>query len=189
MKKQIITLLSLLFLVSCGTSENSSTVSAPEAVNKPKETEAIKETITATEEVKEKKTYTFTSENIPSTAQSKYNNDFEFSQDGFVLFGDFIQCGTGSYDKMIQMKKEISYFYSRTKATGTITLSVLDKGECTGIPSIYSGENENPSTAIEWESKKQESNAIIYQASFNGYFKISDESSFALYLNYIQIEA
>ena len=105
MKKQIITLLSLLFLVSCGTSENSSTVSAPEAVNRPEETEAIKETITATEEVKEKKTYTFTSENIPSTAQSKYNNDFEFSQDGFVLFGDFIQCGTGSYDKMIQMKK------------------------------------------------------------------------------------
>lgn len=189
MKKQIITLLSLLFLVSCGTSENSSTVSAPEAVNKPKETEAIKETITATEEVKEKRTYTFTSENIPSTAQSKYNNDFEFSQDGFVLFGDFIQCGTGSYDKMIQMKKEISYFYNKTKASGTITLSVLDKNEYTGIPTIYSGESENPSTAIEWESKKQESNAIIYQASFNDYFKISDESSFALYLNYIQIEA
>ena len=90
---------------------------------------------------------------------------------------------------MIQMKKEVSYFYSKTKAKGTITLSVLDKGEYTGLPTIFTGDSENPSTAIEWESKKQESNAIIYQASFNGYFKISDESSFALYLNYIQIEA
>lgn len=189
MKKQIIALFSLLFLVSCGTNENSSIASAPESVNKPKETEAVKETVITTEEAKEKKTYTFTSENIPSTAQSKYNYEFEFEQDGFILFGDVIQRGTGSQDKTIQMKKEISYFYNKTKASGTITLSVLDKNEYTGIPTIYSGENENPSSIIEWESKKQESNAIIYQASFNDYFKISDESSFALYLNYIQIEA
>lgn len=189
MKKQIIALFSLLLLVSCGTSENSSSVSTPETMNKPQETEAVKATATATEETKEKKTYTFTSENIPSTAQSKYNYEFEFEQDGFILFGDVIQRGTGSYDNTIQMKKESSYFYSKTKASGTITISVLDKGEYTGIPTIYSGESENPSSIIEWESKKQESNAIIYQASFNDYFKISDESSFALYLNYIQIEA
>ena len=189
MKKQIIALLSLLFLVSCGTKENNSTISSPETVNKPQETEAVKETVKATEEVKEKKTYSFTSENIPSTAQSKYNNEFEFEADGFTLFGDFIQRGTGSYDKTIQMKKEVSYFYNKTKGNGTITLSVMDKGEYTGLPTIYCGDDENPSTAIEWENKKQESNAIIYQASFNNYFKISDESSYALYLNYIQIEA
>ncbi len=197
MKKQIIALFSLLLLVSCGAKEqtstdakNSSTESNTQTPstdnNSAFDTESSKE---SKSESTVAKTYTFTSENIPTTEQSKYNNEFEFTQEGFTLFGDYIQRGNGDWANTIQMKKGVSYFYNKTKATGTITLSLLDKGDYTGVPTIYVGDAENPSSTIEWEIKKQESNAIIYQAKFTNYFKISDESSYALYLNYIEINA
>ncbi len=197
MKKQIIALFSLLLLVSCGAKEQTST----DAKNSSTESNiqipsTDNNSVSNTESSKESKsestiakTYTFTSENIPTTEQSKYNNEFEFTQEGFTLFGDYIQRGNGDWANTIQMKKGVSYFYNKTKATGTITLSLLDKGDYTGVPTIYVGDAENPSSTIEWEIKKQESNAIIYQAKFTNYFKISDESSYALYLNYIEINA
>lgn len=197
MKKQIIALFSLLLLVSCGnktqdpsesttnttgnTSEKTSTESSATS-NSTSESESKSDTPTT-------KKYTFTADDIPTTEQSKYNNEFEFTHDGFTLFGDYMQRGNGDWATTIQMKKSVSYFYNKTMATGTITLSVLDKGEYTGVPTIYVGNTEDPTESIEWESKKQESNAIIYQAKFTNYFKVSDESSYALYLNYIEIEA
>ncbi len=197
MKKQIIALFSLLLLVSCGTKEQTSTDAKNSSTESNTQTPSTdNNSVSNTESSEESKsestvakTYTFTSENIPTTEQSKYNNEFEFTQEGFTLFGDYIQRGNGDWANTIQMKKGVSYFYNMTKATGTITLSVLDKGDYTGVPTIYVGDAENPSTSMEWEIKKQESNAIIYQANFTNYFKISDESSYALYLNYIEINA
>ncbi len=197
MKKQIIALFSLLLLVSCGAKEQTSTdaknSSTESSIHIPSTDDNSASNTESSEEPKSEstiaKTYTFTSENIPTTEQSKYNNEFEFTQEGFTLFGDYIQRGNGDWANTIQMKKGVSYFYNKTKATGTITLSLLDKGDYTGVPTIYVGDAENPSSTIEWEIKKQESNAIIYQAKFTNYFKISDESSYALYLNYIEINA
>lgn len=197
MKKQIIALFSLLLLVSCGAKEQTSTdaknSSTESNIQIPSTDDNSAFDTESSEEPKSEstiaKTYTFTSENIPTTEQSKYNNEFEFTQEGFTLFGDYIQRGNGDWANTIQMKKGVSYFYNKTKATGTITLSLLDKGDYTGVPTIYVGDAENPSSTIEWEIKKQESNAIIYQAKFTNYFKISDESSYALYLNYIEINA
>lgn len=199
MKKQIIALFSLLLLVSCENKEQTSSESIPDTTGNtsekaPTESSATSDS-TASSESENKsdapatKKYTFTNEDIPETGQSKYNNEFDFSHDGFDLFGDYMQRGTGDYANTIQMKKGVSYFYNKTMATGTITLSVLDKGEYTGVPTIYVGNTENPTESIEWESKKQESNAIIYTAKFTNYFKVSDESSYALYLNYFEIEA
>ncbi len=197
MKKQIIALFSLLLLISCGTKEQDSTNTKPSSTeSNSQETSTDTSSLSDTESSEESKSeskavkkYTFTSDNIPATEQSGYNYNFEFTQDGFTLFGDCMQRGNGDWANTIQMKKGISYFYNKTMATGTITLSVLDKGDYTGVPTIYVGDSENPTSAIEWESKKQESNSIIYQAKFTNYFKISDESSHALYLNYIEIEA
>ncbi len=197
MKKQIIALFSLLLLVSCGAKEQTSADAKNSSTESNTQTPSTDNNSVSNTESSEEpksestiaKTYTFTSENIPTTEQSKYNNEFEFTQEGFTLFGDYIQRGNGDWANTIQMKKGVSYFYNKTKATGTITLSLLDKGDYTGVPTIYVGDAENPSSTIEWEIKKQESNAIIYQAKFTNYFKISDESSYALYLNYIEINA
>lgn len=193
MKKQIITFFSLLLLVSCSSKESVATETKPTSTDNNTQLISTASDSTATEEQKTEthvaKKYTITSNDIPTTDQSKYNNEFDFEHDGFSLFGDYMQRGNGDWANTIQMKKGVSYFYNKTMATGTITLSVLDKGEYTGTPTIYVGDSENPSAAIDWESKKQESNAIIYQANFTNYFKISNESGYALYLNYIEIEA
>ncbi len=200
MKKQIISLFSLLLLCSCSSKENKETAK-PTETNAPSVTENVTEA-TATDNKTEETTtdtednvisegiHRMTKDDIPETAQSKYNTDFDFEAGGISYHGDYLQRGTGSYDGTIQMKKEQSFFYSMVAVKGKLTLSLLDKGAYTGTPTLYVGNTINPQeeTSKVTFSSRQESAILLYEATVDGYFRLADESGFALYLNYVEID-
>ena len=147
------------------------------------ETEEI-ETEPQDEDVIREGTYVLTKENIEATQQSTYLNDYDFSIDDTLHFhGEYLQRGTGSHEGTIQMKKGVSYFYSLEKIKGAITFKIKQNGDYTAVPSLYSGQEENPTEKVEFEKVTQDADSIIYSKMLNGeYFCFKDESNYALYL-------
>ena len=147
------------------------------------ETEEI-ETEPRDEDVIREGTYILTKENIEVTQQSTYLNDYDFSIDDTLHFhGEYLQRGTGSHEGTIQMKKGVSYFYSLEKIKGAITFKIKQNGDYTAVPSLYTGQEENPTAKVEFEKVTQDADSIIYSKMLNGeYFCFKDESNYALYL-------
>lgn len=147
------------------------------------ETEEI-ETEPKDEDVIREGTYVLTKENIEATQQSTYLNDYDFSIDDTLHFhGEYLQRGTGSHEGTIQMKKGVSYFYSLEKIKGAITFKIKQNGDYTAVPSLYTGQEENPTEKVEFEKVTQDADSIIYSKMLNGeYFCFKDESNYALYL-------
>lgn len=86
------------------------------------------------------------------------------------------------------MKKGVSYFYNTNKVKGTLTLSLLDKGDYTGTPTLYVGEEVNPTT-VSSLTKSIVDGKIVYTSEVDNYFSIKDESSFAIYFYSLTVEA
>ena len=147
------------------------------------ETEEI-ETEPQDEDVIREGTYVLTKENIEATQQSTYLNDYDFSIDDTLHFhGEYLQRGSGSHEGTIQMKKGVSYFYSLEKIKGAITFKIKQNGDYTAVPSLYTGQEENPTEKVEFEKVTQDADSIIYSKMLNGeYFCFKDESNYALYL-------
>lgn len=209
MKKKLSLLLPLLLLASCSSkrpevtepakdieSVNTETTSEKEEnletplITDPlpteestEETEEI-ETEPQDEDVIREGTYVLTKENIEATQQSTYLNDYDFSIDDTLHFhGEYLQRGTGSHEGTIQMKKGVSYFYSLEKIKGAITFRIKQNGDYTAVPSLYTGQEENPTEKVEFEKVTQDADSIIYSKMLNGeYFCFKDESNYALYL-------
>ena len=209
MKKKLSLLLPLLLLASCSSkgpeatepakdieSVNTETTSEKEEnletplITDPlpteestEETEEI-ETEPKEEDVSREVTYVLTKENIEATQQSTYLNDYDFSIDDTLHFhGEYLQRGTGSHEGTIQMKKGVSYFYSLEKIKGAITFRIKQNGDYTAVPSLYTGQEENPTEKVEFEKVTQDADSIIYSKMLNGeYFCFKDESNYALYL-------
>ena len=209
MKKKLSLLLPLLLLASCSSkgpeatepakdieSVNTETISEKEEnletplITDPlpteestEETEEI-ETEPKDEDVIREGTYVLTKENIEATQQSTYLNDYDFSIDDTLHFhGEYLQRGTGSHEGTIQMKKGVSYFYSLEKIKGAITFRIKQNGDYTAVPSLYTGQEENPTEKVEFEKVTQDADSIIYSKMLNGeYFCFKDESNYALYL-------
>lgn len=209
MKKKLSLLLPLLLLASCSSkgpeatepakdieSVNTETTSEKEEnletplITDPlpteestEETEEI-ETEPKNEDVIREGTYVLTKENIEATQQSTYLNDYDFSIDDTLHFhGEYLQRGTGSHEGTIQMKKGVSYFYSLEKIKGAITFKIKQNGDYTAVPSLYTGQEENPTEKVEFEKVTQDADSIIYSKMLNGeYFCFKDESNYALYL-------
>ncbi len=209
MKKKLSLLLPLLLLASCSSkgpeatepakdieSVNTETISEKEEnletplITDPlpteestEETEEI-ETEPQDEDVIREGTYVLTKENIEATQQSTYLNDYDFSIDDTLHFhGEYLQRGTGSHEGTIQMKKGVSYFYSLEKIKGAITFRIKQNGDYTAVPSLYTGQEENPTEKVEFEKVTQDADSIIYSKMLNGeYFCFKDESNYALYL-------
>lgn len=209
MKKKLSLLLPLLLLASCSSkgpeatepakdieSVNTETTSEKEEnletplITDPlpteestEETEEI-ETEPKNEDVIREGTYVLTKENIEATQQSTYLNDYDFSIDDTLHFhGEYLQRGTGSHEGTIQMKKGVSYFYSLEKIKGAITFRIKQNGDYTAVPSLYTGQEENPTEKVEFEKVTQDADSIIYSKMLNGeYFCFKDESNYALYL-------
>ena len=209
MKKKLSLLLPLLLLASCSSkgpemtepakdieSVNTETTSEKEEnletplITDPlpteestEETEEI-ETEPKDEDVIREGTYVLTKENIEATQQSTYLNDYDFSIDDTLHFhGEYLQRGTGSHEGTIQMKKGVSYFYSLEKIKGAITFRIKQNGDYTAVPSLYTGQEENPTEKVEFEKVTQVADSIIYSKMLNGeYFCFKDESNYALYL-------
>ena len=209
MKKKLSLLLPLLLLASCSSkgpeatepakdieSVNTETISEKEEnletplITDPlpteestEETEEI-ETEPKDEDVIREGTYVLTKENIEATQQSTYLNDYDFSIDDTLHFhGEYLQRGTGSHEGTIQMKKGVSYFYSLEKIKGAITFKIKQNGDYTAVPSLYTGQEENPTEKVEFEKVTQDADSIIYSKMLNGeYFCFKDESNYALYL-------
>ena len=209
MKKKLSLLLPLLLLASCSSkgpeatepakdieSVNTKTTSEKEEnletplITDPlpteestEETEEI-ETEPQDEDVIREGTYVLTKENIEATQQSTYLNDYDFSIDDTLHFhGEYLQRGTGSHEGTIQMKKGVSYFYSLEKIKGAITFKIKQNGDYTAVPSLYTGQEENPTEKVEFEKVTQDADSIIYSKMLNGeYFCFKDESNYALYL-------
>ena len=81
------------------------------------------------------------------------------------------------------MKKGVSYFYSLEKIKGAITFRIKQDGDYTAVPSLYTGQEENPTEKVEFEKVTQDADSIIYSKMLNGeYFCFKDESNYALYL-------
>ena len=209
MKKKLSLLLPLFLLASCSSkgpeatepakdieSVNTETISEKEEnletplITDPlpteestEETEEI-ETEPQDEDVIREGTYVLTKENIEATQQSTYLNDYDFSIDDTLHFhGEYLQRGTGSHEGTIQMKKGVSYFYSLEKIKGAITFRIKQNGDYTAVPSLYTGQEENPTEKVEFEKVTQDADSIIYSKMLNGeYFCFKDESNYALYL-------
>ena len=209
MKKKISLLLPLLLLASCSSKGPEATEPAKDIESVNTETTSEKEenletplitdpipTEESTEETEEietepqdedvirEGTYVLTKENIEATQQSTYLNDYDFSIDDTLHFhGEYLQRGTGSHEGTIQMKKGVSYFYSLEKIKGAITFKIKQNGDYTAVPSLYTGQEENPTEKIEFEKVTQDADSIIYSKMLNGeYFCFKDESNYALYL-------
>ena len=209
MKKKLSLLLPLLLLASCSSKGPEATEPAKDIESVNTETTSEKEenletplitdpipTEESTEETEEietepkdedvirEGTYVLTKENIEATQQSTYLNDYDFSIDDTLHFhGEYLQRGTGSHEGTIQMKKGVSYFYSLEKIKGAITFNIKQNGDYTAVPSLYSGQEENPTEKVEFEKVTQDADSIIYSKMLNGeYFCFKDESNYALYL-------
>ena len=209
MKKKLSLLLPLLLLASCSSKGPEATEPAKDIESVNTETTSEKEenletplitdplpTEESTEETEEietepkdedvirEGTYVLTKENIEATQQSTYLNDYDFSVDDTLHFhGEYLQRGTGSHEGTIQMKKGVSYFYSLEKIKGAITFKIKQNGDYTAVPSLYTGQEENPTEKVEFEKVTQDADSIIYSKMLNGeYFCFKDESNYALYL-------
>ena len=209
MKKKLSLLLPLLLLASCSSKGPEATEPAKDIESVNTETTSEKEenletplitdplpTEESTEETEEIETepkdedviregaYVLTKENIEATQQSTYLNDYDFSIDDTLHFhGEYLQRGTGSHEGTIQMKKGVSYFYSLEKIKGAITFKIKQNGDYTAVPSLYTGQEENPTEKVEFEKVTQDADSIIYSKMLNGeYFCFKDESNYALYL-------
>ena len=209
MKKKLSLLLPLLLLASCSSKGPEATEPAKDIESVNTETTSEKEenletplitdplpTEESTEETEEietepkdedvirEGTYVLTKENIEATQQSTYVNDYDFSIDDTLHFhGEYLQRGTGSHEGTIQMKKGVSYFYSLEKIKGAITFRIKQNGDYTAVPSLYTGQEENPTEKVEFEKVTQDADSIIYSKMLNGeYFCFKDESNYALYL-------
>ena len=209
MKKKLSLLLPLLLLASCSSKGPEATEPAKDIESVNTETTSEKEenletplitdplpTEESTEETEEietepkdedvirEGTYVLTKENIAATQQSTYLNDYDFSIDDTLHFhGEYLQRGTGSHEGTIQMKKGVSYFYSLEKIKGAITFRIKQNGDYTAVPSLYTGQEENPTEKVEFEKVTQDADSIIYSKMLNGeYFCFKDESNYALYL-------
>lgn len=209
MKKKLSLLLPLLLLASCSSKGPEATEPAKDIESVNTETTSEKEenletplitdplpTEESTEETEEietepkdedvirEGTYILTKENIEATQQSTYLNDYDFSIDDTLHFhGEYLQRGTGSHEGTIQMKKGVSYFYSLEKIKGAITFKIKQNGDYTAVPSLYTGQEENPTEKVEFEKVTQDADSIIYSKMLNGeYFCFKDESNYALYL-------
>lgn len=209
MKKKLSLLLPLLLLASCSSKGPEATEPAKDIESVNTETTSEKEenletplitdplpTEESTEETEESETepkdedviregtYVLTKENIEATQQSTYLNDYDFSIDDTLHFhGEYLQRGTGSHEGTIQMKKGVSYFYSLEKIKGAITFRIKQNGDYTAVPSLYTGQEENPTEKVEFEKVTQDADSIIYSKMLNGeYFCFKDESNYALYL-------
>ena len=209
MKKKLFLLLPLLLLASCSSKGPEATEPAKDIESVNTETTSEKEenletplitdplpTEESTEETEEietepkdedvirEGTYVLTKENIEATQQSTYLNDYDFSIDDTLHFhGEYLQRGTGSHEGTIQMKKGVSYFYSLEKIKGAITFKIKQNGDYTAVPSLYTGQEENPTEKVEFEKVTQDADSIIYSKMLNGeYFCFKDESNYALYL-------
>lgn len=209
MKKKLSLLLPLLLLASCSSKGPEATEPAKDIESVNTETTSEKEenletplitdpipTEESTEETEESETepkdedviregtYVLTKENIEATQQSTYLNDYDFSIDDTLHFhGEYLQRGTGSHEGTIQMKKGVSYFYSLEKIKGAITFRIKQNGDYTAVPSLYTGQEENPTEKVEFEKVTQDADSIIYSKMLNGeYFSFKDESNYALYL-------
>ena len=209
MKKKLSLLLPFLLLASCSSKGPEATEPAKDIESVNTETTSEKEenletplitdplpTEESTEETEEietepqdedvirEGTYVLTKENIEATQQSTYLNDYDFSIDDTLHFhGEYLQRGTGSHEGTIQMKKGVSYFYSLEKIKGAITFRIKQNGDYTAVPSLYTGQEENPTEKVEFEKVTQDADSIIYSKMLNGeYFCFKDESNYALYL-------
>ena len=209
MKKKLSLLLPLLLLASCSSKGPEATEPAKDIESVNTETTSEKEenletplitdpipTEESTEETEEietepqdedvirEGTYVLTKENIEATQQSTYLNDYDFSIDDTLHFhGEYLQRGTGSHEGTIQMKKGVSYFYSLEKIKGAITFKIKQNGDYTAVPSLYTGQEKNPTEKVEFEKVTQDADSIIYSKMLNGeYFCFKDESNYALYL-------
>ena len=209
MKKKLSLLLPLLLLASCSSKGPEATEPAKDIESVNTETTSQKEenletplitdplpTEESTEETEEietepkdedvirEGTYVLTKENIEATQQSTYLNDYDFSIDDTLHFhGEYLQRGTGSHEGTIQMKKGVSYFYSLEKIKGAITFRIKQNGDYTAVPSLYTGQEENPTEKVEFEKVTQDADSINYSKMLNGeYFCFKDESNYALYL-------
>ena len=215
MKKKLSLLLPLLLLASCSSKGPEATEPAKDIESVNTETTSEKEenletplitdslpTEESTEETEEietepkdedvirEGTYVLTKENIEATQQSTYLNDYDFSIDDTLHFhGEYLQRGTGSHEGTIQMKKGVSYFYSLEKIKGAITFRIKQNGDYTAVPSLYTGQEENPTEKVEFEKVTQDADSIIYSKMLNGeYFCFKDESNYALYLYLMTVD-
>lgn len=133
---------------------------------------------------------------IPETKQSQYldNVDFTDVSEEYNFHGDRIQRGTGDFDGYIQFSsasKGAGYLYNKDRIKGSVELRFLHMhnhqgASVTGIPTVYVGEEMNPSTEIELESKYT-SGLDYYYFSFDGFFKLTTKSNYKMELEYLKI--
>ncbi|HBE99222.1 MAG TPA: hypothetical protein DDW18_04265 [Firmicutes bacterium] len=175
------------FLISCQNVAVSSEAGSPSSETSSLIAENSKQETSSSSPL-EKKGCVLNATDFPERASQGYPEDQEISSsDGSVFFVSSCMQGGGKGEGCVQMKKESSFFYNRSKLAGTVTFKILQNGAYTGIPTIYEGDGEHPlEKKISLEmTQKEEWN--LYTGEIHSYFTFANESSYAIYLKDIKI--
>lgn len=137
---------------------------------------------------------------IPSTTSGQYLIEETFTVDEYSFLANYVQRGSGKFSEdYIQMRKfdevDASYLQSKSVLGGTITIAVnrnynsYGQIDMTACPTVYcSSSPDEKGEAIEMEAaaaNDETTDFYLYQGKGDGYFTIANETSYALYLNYI----
>ncbi|MBR0294839.1 MAG: hypothetical protein IJQ67_02900 [Bacilli bacterium] len=134
-------------------------------------------------------------EDVPAPNNGQYPAPGEVtSTSGDRFYLDTVMKGGGDYANHIQMKKEVSYIYNLTPVQGTLMFNVLkqtqyynnEDHDFTGVPTVYAGTSINSVDEV-LTPKVGETNdghiSYVYEAGAYTYYKIANESKYALYVN------
>lgn len=189
--KTLLPLLLLPLLFSCQNeiiSSSNEVISSKEIVSS---TDLEKES-SSNSSLEEKKPCVLAVTDFPQNIAGKYPDDQEItSSDGSVFFISSCMQAGGKGAGCIQMKKEVSFFYNKTKLGGRVSFKLLRNvssyGDFTGVPTLYQGKEEHPLDNKVTLNMTQDEKWVTYTGEIENYFTLTNESSYAIYIKDFQI--
>lgn len=188
--KTILPFLLLPLLFSCQNEVVSS--SKEEIVSSEMEANASSEETTIESSKEETHGCVLETTDFPQNIAGKYPEDQEIiSKDGNVFFISSCMQAGGKGAGCIQMKKEVSFFYNKTKLGGRVSFKLLRNvssyGDFTGVPTLYQGKEEHPLDNKVTLNMTQDEKWVTYTGEIENYFTLTNESSYAIYIKDFQI--
>ncbi len=130
---------------------------------------------------------------IEATKSGSLLTNYEFDIEDslhrtFSFRGEEIKRGEGSNEGSIQCRankedgRSVSFIASKDKLYGKVFFVQMDKGEYTGTPSFFAGEDLNSLSLIEPKIENVDS-TIKYSFEIDGYFRFENLSKYAIYFS------
>ncbi|HBX25732.1 MAG TPA: hypothetical protein DEF61_05805 [Firmicutes bacterium] len=207
-------LLSLLLLSACSDSSSKlEVVSSDEIIEESSSLQESSSSSSLSSSLESDSSYSFIEESseekqsyyleiVPSSIKvtksgsllTNYDFDVEDSlHRTFSFHGEEIKRGEGSNEGFIQCRankedgRSVSFIASKDKLYGDVSFIQADKGEYTGTPSFFMGEDLNNLSKIEPKIENVDS-TIKYSFGIDGYFRFKNLSKYAIYFSLLSFD-